>query len=70
METGLKLATLQGLWHGKLKNFFKKCKKSKLQKLHGIIKKSIQNTQLKLFNAVLKHEIIESNKETFNERLN
>ena len=42
----------------------------KVTKQYGIIEKSMLNIQLKLFKRVLKHEIIESKKETFNEKLN
>ena len=67
VETGLKTSTLQRLWHCILKISLNKSRNQNYKYIHGIVKKSMRTIQLKLFNAVLKHEIKESNKETFNE---
>ena len=45
-------------------------KNQNYKNIYGIVEKSMRTIQLKSFNAIVKHEIIESNKETFNERLN
>ena len=66
MKMGLKLPLHKDSGVGMLKISLNKCKKLKLQKIcTKYFKKSMQTIQLKLFNLVLKHEIIESNKETF-----
>ena len=42
--------------------------KIKITNIKEIVKKSMQNIPLKLFNAVLQYGRIESNKETFKEK--
>ena len=65
METGLELPLYED-WRNYANNFCEYMQEIQITKnMFEIFKKSMQIIQLKLFNAVLKHAILESNKKAF-----
>ena len=59
-----KTVTLPRLWRGY------DARNQNYKNIHRIVQKSMRIIQLKLLNAVLKHKITKSNKETFNKKFN
>ena len=70
VETGLKLLLYGEFGVGMLKISLINARNPNYKNIHAIVEISMRTIQLKLFNVALKHELLKSNKETFNKKLN